>query len=225
MRAIRRLPNLLSAYIQVTSTLMNALVHFVHWTIPLFLFLAAIPHGKDINHLNLPPFSIISPTSRRWDHLARWSILTFYSFAFWSYAFHTCVPPCFFSSVFFQKRPFRQPLKFRQIPLYSRAYSFSPPSLSDSRAPTEASSIFHLPRSRFVNERLLFWVCFKVFPHHLSAIFKCLPHFGKESSLFVPSFPFFAAFPRPSFCRIPTTTCQVPLGYLLYVHRCILREF
>ena len=139
---------------------MNALVHFVHWTIPRFLFLVCIPHGKDINHFNLPPFSIISSTSRRWDYLARWSILILYSFASWSYSNHNRVPPCFFSSVFLQKRLFRQPLKFRQISLYPRVYSLSPPSLSDSRAPTEASSIFHLPRSRFKNERLLLSVSF-----------------------------------------------------------------
>ena len=40
----------LFAYSQVTFFLMNALVHFVHWTIPLYLFLVYIPHGRDINH-------------------------------------------------------------------------------------------------------------------------------------------------------------------------------
>lgn len=100
VRAIRRLPNLSFACVQVTSYLMNALVHFVHRTIPLFLFLVRIPHGKDINHFNLPPFSIISPTTRRWDCLARWGILTFRSFAFWSYANHNFVPPSFFRCLF-----------------------------------------------------------------------------------------------------------------------------
>ena len=95
-----------SLYIQVTSFLMNALVHFVHRSLPLFLFLTDIPHGKDINHFNLPPFSVLSPTSRRWECLARWSISFVVSFTLRSYAYHTVFLLILFLPAFFRKRLF-----------------------------------------------------------------------------------------------------------------------
>ena len=121
----------------------------------------------------------------------RWSFSLPFGFTFWSYANHTCVPPILFSLFcairssfrFFQtllpitRRNF---VKFRALPCSSSA----PPSFSNRRAPTGTSSISHLPRSRFASERLLGFLV----SLHLLATFKCLPHYGKESSLFVPSF-------------------------------------
>ncbi len=106
----------------------------------------------------------------------------------------------------------RSPAEISSNSLRYRACSLSLPSLSDRRAPTGTSSISHLPRSRFDCKRLF-----------SSAIFKCLPHFGKESSLFVPSFPFFVALPRPS----PFVVSLRPFAdfprHTLCVHRCVLR--
>ena len=121
----------------------------------------------------------------------RWSFSLPFGFTFWSYANHSCVPPILFFSFFcyslilsFSQTPLpitrRNFVKFRALPCYSSA----PPSLSDRRAPTGTSSISHLPRSKFASERLLGFLV----SLHLLATFKCLPHYGKESSLFVPSF-------------------------------------
>ena len=69
------------------------------------------------------------------------------------------------------------PLELRQIPFFNRAYSC--PCLSfDCRVPTGTSSNSHLPRSGHFHEHLVF-----------SAIFMRSPRCGKESSLFIPSFP------------------------------------
>ena len=48
--------------VQVTLLCRNAITHFVHWRLPLFLFLNEVPHGRDINHCRLPPFLVLHPT-------------------------------------------------------------------------------------------------------------------------------------------------------------------
>ena len=45
-------------------------MHFVHWRLPLFLFLDEVPHGRDINHFMITSFfSVLHPTSRRLDYV------------------------------------------------------------------------------------------------------------------------------------------------------------
>ena len=159
VRAIRRLPNLSSAIYSGYFLFMNALVHLVHWTVPLFLFLARIPHGKDINHFIFTSFfkhSLRYLIGGNTQPVGVSSFLTVLLFGV------TQIISVFLLNFLSRllRRLFRHSLKFRQISSVYRAYSFPLPSLSDRRAPTGTSSISHLPRSKFANERLLLSVSF-----------------------------------------------------------------
>ena len=78
----------------------NARNHFVHWRLPLFLFLDEIPHHRDFtNHFAHTSFFILHPTSRRLALRVRRSFSLLRSFPLWSYIFHSLVPPYFLSSL------------------------------------------------------------------------------------------------------------------------------
>ena len=68
----------------------NALDHFVHWRLPLFLFLNEVPLRKGLNHFSITSLSILHPTSRRLGLRVRRSFSLRFSFAFWSYTCHFC---------------------------------------------------------------------------------------------------------------------------------------
>ena len=141
------------AYIQVTSYLMNALTYFVHWSIPLFLFLTDIPHGKSINHCNLPPFFSILADLPSVGTPSPLEYLPYFQFCFAELRIPYRVPPFSFLAVFFR-------------------------------------------------------VC----PHLFLAILKRLPHFGKESSLFVPSFLLFRRLPISAFSLLPYPYGRLPIS-------------
>ena len=201
---------------------MNALVHFVHWTIPLFLFLVNVPHGRDINHCCLPPFSYsVRPCVGRLTCTLEYLLsLRFYCLELReSYLCTSCSFFFLFCSPIFL---FRSPAEISSNSLRYRAYSFSPPSLSDRRAPTGTSSISHLPRSRFANERLFRFlsVSLHFFRQFLSA---CLTT-GRNHRFSYPPFLFCRTL-RLSLVSYPYDGLPIYLGCFLSVHRCILRFF
>ena len=196
--------------IQVTAYLMNALVHFVHWSIPLFLFLVDIPHGKDINHFNLPPFFNTPSDLPSVEIPSPLEYLLSFQFYFLELRIPYCVPPYAFSLVSSQNASPDHPPKFRQIPCATVLIRFLTRCFPTAeRLPKLRQSsicpVLGLQTNAYFLGRL-----FKCFPSLFRQFFKCLPHYGKESSLFVPSFPFLRRLPISAFplCRIPTTACR-----------------
>ena len=196
--------------IQVTSCLMNALFHFVHWSLPLFLFLTDIPHGRDINHCNLPPFFSILSDLPSVGLPSPLEYLLSFQFYFLELRIPYCVPPYAFLYRFFSKRLSRSPAEISSNSLRYRAYSFSHPLLHNCREPTEASSIFHSPRSRFINERLPFWVVFlSVSPHFFGNLLSACLTTGRNHRFSYP--PFFFS-PSTHFGVFPFVVSLRPLA-------------
>lgn len=118
---IRRAPVFHRLKVQVTLLCRNAITHFVHWRLPLFLFLNEVPHGRDINHCRLPPYLVLQADLSSVCLRVRWSISFPFGFTFRSHTNHIFVPPFFHSPKFLLRcyysiyLVFDRLLKFRQI--------------------------------------------------------------------------------------------------------------
>lgn len=184
--------------VQVTLPCRNAVTHFVHWRLPLFLFLNEVPHGRDMNHFSITslfPYSI-RPSSV--GLRVRRSISLPFGFTFRSHTNHSFVPPFFLSPKFCYAVTvlfylvFDCLLKFRQILSAILPWStFFLPFQPVERLPRIRQFFLDLARG-FSLTAYSFWLPW--------GLFRSLT-VGRNHRFLYPPFVFY-------FCRVPAASCR-----------------